>query len=155
MAYRIRGLDPAAFVPLYGLDAAALEARGARRVVVERTPGVPDRVELRDLDPGETALLVNHLHQPAATPYRASHAVYVREGALEPVEVVDRVPEVLRRRMLSLRTFDRAHMMLDGRLVDGEHLHALLPEVLAQADVGYVHLHFAARGCYAARVERT
>lgn len=154
MAYRIRGLDPAAFVPLYGLDAAALEARGARRVVVERSPGVPDRVELRDLEPGETALLVNHLHQPAATPYRASHAVYVREGASEAVEVVDRVPEVLRRRMLSLRTFDRAHMMLDGRLVDGERLHALLPEVLAQAGVDYVHLHFAARGCYAACVER-
>ena len=84
MAYRIRGLDPAPFVPLYGLDATALEARGARRGVVERMPGVPDRVELRDLEPGETALLLNHLHQPAATPYRASHAVYVREAHWRP-----------------------------------------------------------------------
>lgn len=154
MAYRIRGLDPAPFLHLYGLDDPALAACGARRVQVERMPGVPDRIELRDLAPGETALLVNHVHQPAPTPYRASHAVYVREGAGAAVETVDCVPDVLQRRMLSLRAFDATHMMVDGRLVDGLQLHEALPAVLAQGDVAYVHLHFAARGCYAALAER-
>ncbi|GAB2510632.1 DUF1203 domain-containing protein [Lysobacter humi (ex Lee et al. 2017)] len=154
MAYRIRGLDPAPFRHLYGLDDAALATHGARRVRVDRAPGVPDRIELRDLAPGETALLVNHVHQPAPTPYRASHAVYVREGADAAVEAVDIVPEVLRRRRLSLRAFDAMHMMVDGRLVDGLQLHETLPAMLAATEVAYVHVHFAAHGCYAALAER-
>ena len=44
------------------------------------TIGFPDRIELRDAEPGERLILVNYVHQPADTPYRASHAVFVLEG---------------------------------------------------------------------------
>jgi hypothetical protein len=37
----------------------------------------------------------------------------VREGALTPRAWVDQVPEVMRRRPLSLRAFDERHMMVD------------------------------------------
>ncbi|NKF24493.1 DUF1203 domain-containing protein [Solimonas sp. C16B3] len=35
------------------------------------------------LQPGETALLLNDTHQNADTPYRASHAIFIREGAVK------------------------------------------------------------------------
>ena len=92
MHFRISGLDPAPFQPLFGLSDAALLARGAARYIADAIPGFPDRVELRDATPGETLLLVNYLHQPAETPYRASHAIFVREGAARAYDEMDRVP---------------------------------------------------------------
>lgn len=154
MSYRIVGLDPAPFAPLFGLPDDALAARGMRRVVVGAEGGVPDRVELRDLVEGEVALLVNHVHQPANTPYRASHAVYVREGATVATVVDSRVPEVMRRRLLSLRAFDAAHMMVDADVVEGVNADARLRAMFANVGVAYIHAHYARPGCFAARVER-
>lgn len=154
MTFRIRGIDPTPFLPLYGLDEDALAAAGARRYRVDRPTGFPDRVEMRDMQPGETALLVNYTHQPADTPYRASHAIFVREGATRPYAAVGEVPDVLRTRMLSVRAFDADHMMVDADLVDGKALEATIARMFGVADVAYLHLHYAKRGCYAACVER-
>lgn len=154
MGFRIRGLAPEPFRHLFGLDDAALAAAGARRYLVDHAPGFPDRVELRDLQPGETALLLNYVHQPADTPYRASHAIFVREGATVAHESVDTIPQVLRIRPISLRAFDAAHMMVDAELVDGRDLESAIARLLAQAQVSYLQAHYAQRGCYAARIER-
>lgn len=154
MSFRITGLDPAPFQRLYGLDEAALASHGAIRYHVDKAPGFPDRIELRDLEPGETALLVNHVHQPADTPYRASHAIFVREGATQPCVVDDEVPAVMRRRPLSLRAFDAAHMMVAAVLVDGAAAAPAIDALLADEAVAYIQAHYAQRGCYAARIER-
>lgn len=154
MHFRIRGLSPEPFHHLFGLDEAALLAAGARRCVVDHAPGFPDRVEMRDLQPGETALLVNHLHQPAETPFRACHAIYVREGATTPYEAMDRIPQVLRIRPISLRAFDQAHMLADAALVDGTALEQAIARMFGREEVAYLHAHYAAPGCFACRIER-
>lgn len=154
MSFRISGLDPAPFRHLYGRAHADLAALGVRRMIVDATPGFPDRIELRDLAPGETALLLNYEHQPAATPYRSSHAIFVREGAEQAVSVIDVVPDVLYRRTISLRAFDAAGDMLDADLADGAAIAPLIDRLLANPAVAYIHAHNAKRGCYAARVER-
>jgi hypothetical protein len=154
MSFRITGLDPAPFRHLYGLSDADLAARGAKRYVADKTPGFPDRVELRDAEPGERVLLLNHTHQPADTPYRASHAIFVREGAERAYSAVDEVPEPLRGRPISLRAFDSDHMMVDADLVDGRELDGLIERFLADPKVSYLHAHYARRGCFAARIER-
>lgn len=154
MTYRVLGLDPTPFRHLYQLSDEALAAHCARRYLVDRTPGFPDRIELRDLEPGETALLVNHVHQPGASPYRASHAIFVREGADRAAESIGRLPEVMQHRPLSLRAFDEAHMMVEATLVSGADAEAPLLALLADPHVSYVHAHYAVRGCYAARIER-
>jgi len=154
MSFRIRGLAAGQFQHLYGLSDAALSAHGARRYLVDKTPGFPDRIELRDLEPGESALLVNYLHQPAATPYRASHAIFVREGADATGSFLDSVPEVMQRRMLSLRAFDAGHLMTDAVLVDGREAAQAIERLLGQRDTAYLHAHYATRGCYAALIER-
>lgn len=155
MDFRILGLDPVPFRKLYGLEDAALAARGARRVVADVTPGYPDRVGLRDLEPGETALLLNFTHQPAANAYRASHAIFVAEGAETPYDAVNEVPAVMRVRPLSLRAFDRADEMVDADLVDGRSAETLIRRLLADERVAYLHAHYAKRGCFAARIIRT
>lgn len=154
MSFRIRGLSSTPFVELYGLDEAALTARGVKRYVVDASPGFPDRIELRDADPGETVLLLNYMHQPADTAYRASHAIFVREGALQAAEFVDVVPEVMHRRTLSLRAFDAQHAMVAADLAEGEGIAALIRRYLADDTISYIQAHYARRGCYAAHIER-
>jgi hypothetical protein len=153
MTFRIRGLSPLPFRHLFGLPDEALAAHGAMRCVADAAPGFPDRVELRDAEPGETLLLVNHTHQPADNPYRASHAIFVREGADAAYDRTGEVPEVMRVRPLSLRAFDANDLMVDADLVDGREAEALIERLFADARVAYLHAHYARRGCYAARIE--
>lgn len=154
MNFRIRGLDAAPFQPLYGLADAELATRGVRRIVADHSPGFPDRVELRDAAVGEPVLLLNHLHQPANTPFRASHAIYVLEGARRPYDAVGEVPTLLRSRLLSLRAFDAAGELLDADVVDGQQVEDLALRLLSAPQVAYVHAHYARPGCYAALIER-
>ena len=114
----------------------------------------PTGSKLRDAEPGETLLLVNHMHLAADTPYRASHAIFVLENARARYDRVGEVPEAMRRRTLSLRAFDQADMMVDGDLTEGADAEALIERFFADPQVAYIHAHYAGRGCYAARVER-
>jgi len=154
MSFRITGLSSQPFRSLFGLSDDELAARGAKRYVADANPGFPDRVELRDAEPGESVLLVNHTHQPADTPYHASHAIFVIEGAAARYDRVDEIPEVLRARKISLRAFDATHMMVDAELVDGEVVEGAIERLLDNAQVDYIQAHYAKRGCYAARIER-
>jgi hypothetical protein len=154
MSFRISGLPAAAFAPLHALADAELAARGMERVIADRKPGAPCRVSLEDAEPGERLLLLNWEHQPAATPYRSSHAIYVREGATEARPAVGEVPEALRIRPLSVRSFDAAGRMLDADLVDGAAVESLMERLLLDPAADYLHLHYARRGCYAARADR-
>lgn len=152
--FRITGLDAAPFQPLYGLTAEALAALGVIRLTADEKPGFPCRVTLADAEPGERVLLLNHEHQPANTPFRSRHAIFVREGAAETATVVDRLPEQLAGRLLSLRAFDEAGMMVDAAVAEGSEVAPVIERLLARGDTAYLHAHFATRGCYAARVDR-
>jgi hypothetical protein len=154
MTFQIEGLPARRFAPLFGLPDQALSALGAVRRIADRKPGFPCRVSLADAEPGESVLLVNFLHQPAATPYRARHAVYVREFAEDAKLAPGEVPEVLRSRLLSLRAFDAAGWLLDADVVDGRSLEPALNLLLAPEAVACVHIHNAKPGCYAARAVR-
>ena len=154
MEFRISGLDPAPFRHLYGLGDEDLRRHGVERCIAKEKPGYPDRIELRDAEPGERLLLLNYLHQPAETPYRASHAIYILEGATRTCHMVDDLPAALRRRTLSLRAFDAIGHMVDADLVDGGQAEALIKRLLAHTEVAYLHAHYARRGCYAARIDR-
>ncbi len=154
MAFRITGLSPEPFQYLFGLSDEELAGHGAKRYVADKRPGFPDRVEMRDGEPGETFLLLNHVCQPAETPYRATHAIFVREGATSPYDRVGEVPEVMRVRLLSLRAYDARGMMLDADVVDGAVVELVIERLLANPDVSYIHAHNAKRGCYSGRIER-
>ncbi len=154
MGFRITGLSPAPFFHLFGLPEAALAALGAIRYVATAGSRFPDRIEIRDAAPGETVLLVNYEHQPADTPYRARHAIFVREHAAAAFDAVEEIPPAMRTRPLSLRAFDAAAMMIGSTLAEGDAVPAAIGQLLANADAAYIQAHYAGPGCYAARIER-
>lgn len=154
MSFRITGLSPEPFRPLFGLTDEQLAAKGVRRYVADSKPGFPDRVELRDAEPGESLLLLNYTHQPANSPYNSSHAIFVLESANERYNRIDEVPEVLRVRTLSLRAFDKEDFIVDADLVDGRQIEGLIERYLDNPKVAYIHVHYAKYGCYAGRVDR-
>jgi hypothetical protein len=153
MSFRVKGLDPAPFLPIFALSEADLAARGAERVCVSEKPGAPCRITLDDAEIGETVMLLSHAHQPHATPYHQHGPIFVRE-AKKRFDGIDVIPPALARRMLSLRGFDANHMMIEADLVDGSEAHALITRFLANPAVSYIHAHYARRGCFAALVER-
>ena len=154
MSFRITGLPAETFAPLFALTNDELAAKGAvRRVADDRAPGYPCRISLTDSRPGDELLLVNYEHHAVHSPYRMRFAVYVRKGE-EQYDVVDEVPQQLRLRTLAVRAFDRDGMMVGWLLTEGRELEAAIEKLLANPDAAYLHIHFAAPGCYAARVER-
>lgn len=154
MPFRITGLSPAPFRALYGLSDDELATHGAKRYVADKKPGFPDRIEVRDAEPGETLLLLNYTHQPADNPYRASHAIFVREGAETAYDRIDEIPDVMRVRPLSMRAFDFEDTMVDADIVDGREVEGVIDRFFDNPQVAYIHAHYAKRGCYAARIDR-
>jgi hypothetical protein len=157
MSFRISGLPVAPFAPLFALGEDALLARGARRCVAPM-PGarMPCRVSLCYTPPGETAILLHYLHQPSEhSPFRASGPIFVREDARRTFDRIDELPEVLAQSTsLSLRAYDGEDMMVDADVVPGSGVTPVIDRLLGRTDVAYLHVHFAPRGCYLARVDR-
>jgi Protein of unknown function (DUF1203) len=154
MSFRIRGLPSEQFAHLFDLSDEELASRGAiRRVADNRTPGYPCRVSLTDSREGDELLLVNYEHHDVQSPYRMRFAIYVRKGE-ESYHAINEVPEQLRIRTLAVRAFDNLGMMIGWELVDGKDLEAAIERLLANSQSAYLHIHYAAPGCYAARVER-
>ncbi|WBH17804.1 DUF1203 domain-containing protein [Sphingomonas radiodurans] len=152
MPFQISGLPYATFAGLFALDEEALTARHARLMIDQ--PGAPCRVSLIDAKPGERLLLINHVHQPAATPYRASHAIFVREQAIEARPAPGEIPPALAMRLLSLRAFDAKGNILDAGVVEGADAASTIDALLNLPGAAYLHAHYARFGCYAARVDR-
>jgi hypothetical protein len=154
MTFRIHALAADQFTPLFALDDTALAAVNARRMIVDADPGYPCRVSLEDGRIGETVFLVNHVSMPAATPYRASHAVYIRENAVSAEPGPGELPLALARRLLSLRAFDGEGMLRCADVAEGDAVPAMIEEMLTDPAVAEIHLHHARQGCYAARATR-
>lgn len=154
MRFRITGLPAENFQNLFSLSDEQLAALGAvRRIADDRNPGYPCRVSLTDSKPGDHLLLLNYEHHAVDSPYRMRFAVYVREGE-ERYDAVDEVPEQLRRRTLALRAFDTDGMMVGHQLTEGTGLEAAIDLLFREVRAAYIHAHYAAPGCYAARIDR-
>ncbi|MGI8932185.1 MAG: DUF1203 domain-containing protein [Sphingomicrobium sp.] len=147
-------MDPAPFAYLFGLDDRRLAKLGVVRMTADAKPGFPCRVTLDDVEQGETLLLVNHVSHDGNGPYRATHAIFVSEGAVEAARHVDEIPPALDRRTLSLRGFDSAGMMCDAVLVQPGGADDAVRAMLADSAIDHIDAHNATRGCFAARIER-
>jgi hypothetical protein len=153
MSFQISALPAEPFAHLFELSDDELVARRARRIIVDKQPGVPCRVSLRDVAIGETAVLVHFEHLPVDSPFRASYAIYVsRADRARPAP--NEVPAVLRSRLLAVRAFDAAGMLIDADVCDGAALEPVVARMFAPTHAEYLHVHFAKPGCYAARIDR-
>jgi len=152
--FRISGLPAEHFAHLFTLSDEELAALGAvRRVADGRPPGYPCRVSLTDAQAGDELILTNYEHHAVDSPYRMRFAIFVRKGETT-YSRVNEIPEQLRTRTLAVRAFNTDAMMVGWELVDGRELERAIENLFARPDAAYLHIHFAAPGCYAARVDR-
>jgi hypothetical protein len=154
MQFRFTGLPSSTFESLHACSDEQLTAIGAQRMIVDESPGFPCRVTLTDAEPGERVILLSHTHQNVDSPYKASGPIFVREAAQDRYDSSAIPPVFLTGRLLSARAYDAAGMMVDADVVEGGRIETLLENLFAHDNTAYVHIHYARRGCYAARADR-
>jgi len=153
-SFQFVALPSGLFEPLFSKSDAELASLGARWAVVDSNPGYPCRVSLVDAEVGETVLAIPFTHHDVSSPYRASGPIYVRPGARTARPAVDEIPAMLRRRLLSVRAYDAAAMMIGAEVVAGSELEPVVRRMLCNEAVQYLHVHNAGPGCYNCSVVR-
>ena len=154
MTFQMRGLEAQAFAPLFQLTDKDLAAIGAQRVYADEADAYPCRISLTRAPVGAELLLLNHVHQPMrSSPYRASGPIFVSPSAKTGHYRGELAP-ILKDRLLSLRAYDAAALIVDAEVAEGEAVIAVIERFLSDHQVSHVDAHFARRGCFAARIER-
>ena len=123
------------------------------RNVADSRAVYPCRISLTDALAGESVILVNYEHLPGSSPYRAMHAIYLRHDE-QTYDARDQVPEQLRKRLISLRGFSEQSMLTGCVVIEGTQLEQGIERLFADPAARFLHAHYAAAGCYAARIER-
>lgn len=152
--FQITALPIEKFSSLLTQSDAQLQSMGARRMVADKKPGFPCRVSLVDAEPGEEVLLLPFTHHDVNSPYRGDGPIFVRVNAETAKLKVNEVPGMIRSRLLSIRGYDAAGMMLISEVLDGSELEEHLWRFFANPEVEYIHIHNARPGCYNCRVDR-
>ena len=154
MSFQIIGIPYEPFAPLFALSDAELAARRALRVVATEARGFPCRVSLVDAAIGEELLLLPFEHQPARSPYHATGPIFVRRAARPAIVEPGVIPACVRGRLMSVRAYDSADLMIETAVCDGDDAAAVLTSQLANPAVSYIHLHNARPGCFSCAVQR-
>ncbi|MCG7391414.1 DUF1203 domain-containing protein [Microvirga sp. ACRRW] len=152
--FQMHGLEAEPFAALFRLSDAELKAIGAQRVYADEADAYPCRISLTRVPVGEELLLLSHVHQPtASSPYRASGPIFVSRSAATGHYRGELAP-ILRNRLLSLRAYDVAALIVDAEVAEGDAVAEVIERFLSNPQVSHVDAHFARRGCFAARIER-
>ncbi len=155
MPFHVRGLEADAFADLFRLADGELAAIGARRVYADEADAYPCRVSLTRVAVGQELLLLYYAHLTTSTsPYRAAGPIFVSRSA-ETGDYRGELPPMLRDRLLSLRAYDANAFIVDAEVAEGAEVVSLIERFLADPAVAHVDAHFARRGCFAARIERS
>jgi hypothetical protein len=88
--------------------------------------------------------------------YWTPSPIFLHAEPCERFEQTDIVPEIVRHRLVSVRTYDADDMCIYelGDVCDGTDVEQLLDRALADRRTDYVKIHTARPGCFLCRVER-
>jgi len=153
-SFQLVGLPHAPFAPLFALPDAELASHNAQRVFATTKPGYPCRVSLVDAAVGEELLLLPFEHLPASSPYKSSGPIFVRKAATQAQPEPGVIPDYVRTRLISVRAYDSRHFMTDALVCAGGDAAAAIQKMFSRAEVAYIHLHNANRGCFSCAVHR-
>ncbi len=146
MNYRVLGLSPDLFTPLFDLTDEGLAARGAVRRIADEPNAFPCRVTLEDAAPGEEVLLLPYRHHAGPSSYQSSGPIYVRRAARRAFNAVNELPAMQSRRLSSVRAYDAAGFLVVADVVAGSDLEGLVREFLGRREVEWLHVHNARPG---------
>lgn len=152
MTYRMTGLDPALFAPLFAMSDAELAERRAVRLTANGR-GYPCRISLDDVPAGEPLILTHHVSHDVETPFRSAYAIYVGQHAAAAAYRDEPAP-AFAGRMMAFRGFDAAGMLASASLVPGDESDAAIRALFDREEVAYIHAQYATNGCFAARIDR-
>jgi hypothetical protein len=153
-SFQLVGLDHTPFQALFDLSDEQLTQRSIKRCFADESPGFPCRISLEDAQVGEKLLLLPYVHQAADSPYRASGPIFIRRGVQQRKLPVGDVPSYVTNRLMSVRAYDSEHTIVDASVSEGVVVGSELMKYFRRADVAYVHLHNAKRGCFSCQVIR-
>lgn len=152
--FQIKAINASEVNHLFNLNNEELLLHQAVRMIVDEHPGYPCRVSLADAEKGEEVLLFSYKHHDVRSPYYSEGPIFVRKD-LETVKLaINEIPQMLLHRILSLRAYDKAAMMIDARTIEGNVLSEALNDIFENSKVGYIHIHNSGPGCYNCMVER-
>ena len=152
--FQLVGIDHAPFHALFDLTDEQLNQISAKRCTADENPGYPCRISLEDAQVGEELLLLPYLHQPAASPYRASGPIFIRRGVQQRTLQVGEVPSYITNRLISLRAYDVQDMIVAASVCEGIDASSEIAKHFRHPEVAYIHLHNAKRGCYSCKAVR-
>lgn len=152
--FRVKALDKEQFTEYFNYSDTALSEIGARIIDVESSPGYPCRVSLADAEIGERVLAINFVHHDVKSPYRSSGPVFVRQGAETASLDTNEIPEMLLKRMLSVRVYNANHIMINAQVINGESPEEILHGMFSDEQAEYIHIHNARPGCFNCSVLR-
>jgi hypothetical protein len=141
------------------LDAGVNHSTPTKIVIVDEENSYPCRKCLKDGKIGQRMLLLSYDPWLGDSPYRQPGPIYIHEQPkCDLIEFEDGtsaiMPEQQRRRLLSVRAFDKNHMMKGGDVFRGTDLLQKAEEFFKNDKIEYIHVHNAIPGCFAVRIDR-
>ncbi len=116
----------------------------------------PCRHCLTDARPGEAVLLGSyHFGRPNGI-YWTPSPVFVHQERCAPFASANFIPEIVRRRLVSVRAYDADDLCLYdlGEVGEGSAVEAPIDRALIDRRTDCVNIHTARPGCFLCRVER-
>jgi len=150
----IRPLAKERFADHFSYSKDELAKVDAKIIEVANKPGFPCRVSLCDLEVGEKVLSTTFVHLNEESPYKSAGPIFVRKGAESIKLGVNEIPKLLFHRHLSIRGYDKQHMMKQCSVLKGDAIGEELNKMFANGKVNYIHIHNAGPGCYLCSVHR-
>ena len=129
-----------------------LKLSNALWLTVDTVPGYPCRVSLSEAKIGERVLALPFCHDDVSSPYRASGPIFVHENAESISLGINEIPNTLRHRLLSVRSYNADKIMIVAETLHGKHIETAIDTQFEKVDVNYIHIHNANPGCFSCSV---
>ena len=150
----VKPLEKNIFVELLSKSEEQLAKVNARRLIADSKPGYPCRVSLIEAEVGERVLLIPFKHHDVPSPYQASGPIFIRENAETTELEINEIPEILTKRLLSVRAYNTEGLMIHAETARGAELDNAIRNQFLNSEVAYLQFHNANPGCFNCNVHR-
>ncbi|MCG7584919.1 DUF1203 domain-containing protein [Photobacterium sp. OFAV2-7] len=150
----VKPIEKKVFAELFNKSEEQLSEVNAIWLTADSKPGYPCRVSLKEAEVGERVLLIPYKYHDVQSPYQASGPIFIRENAEEAELEVNEIPEILEKRLLSVRAYNIKNLMIHAQTVQGAELEHVIHNQFLNSAVTYLQIHNANPGCFNCTVHR-
>lgn len=140
---------------LFNLNEEDLASKGVVKMIVDKKPGYPCRVTLEDVEIGEEVILFSFEYHKTDSPYKAIGPIFIRKNAKKANLNINEIPEMLFKRLQSLRVYNKNGIMIEAKTLEGKEIRKEIESIFSNDLANYIQIHNANPGCYNCQVNRT